>query len=381
MFLDLVFGVELIKKTCYLVSVNAMTKKLTYSDSGVDRETRAKSKEALSMLKGTYSLGKYGKVVQLPYGNIFFAGDRYLDLVIEGVGTKVLLAQLADKYDSIGVDGVAMAVNDVIRSGATPLALVDNFHAHVSDPELVREWLKGIVKGAEESNCPVPGGEIGDVASIIKGLTEGKGFDLIVASVGDVLEEDIITGTTIKPGDVVVGFRSSGVHSNGISLVRKVLFKEWGGKFGPFDVPDGLDREVVYEALEPTKIYVKSFLNTAKQVNVKGDIHITGDAYVKFDRFMKFSKGIGFEFNNFKPQPIFDLIQKTAPEVGGEITDEEMLKTFNMGWGFAVIVDKSEVDDTIAVVEKNGVEADQIGTVTDNGHIVAHYNNKKLQLR
>ena len=358
-----------------------MSKKITYSDSGVDRETRAKSKEALSMLKGTYSLGRYGKVVQLPYGNIFLAGDHYLDLVIEGVGTKVLLAQLADKYDSIGVDGVAMAVNDVIRSGATPLALVDNFHAHVSDPKLVREWLKGIVKGAEESNCPVPGGEIGDVASIIKGLTEGKGFDLIVASVGDVQEEDIITGTDIKPGDAVVGFRSSGVHSNGISLVRKVLFKEWGGKFDPFDVPEGFEQEVVYEALEPTTIYVKSFLNTAKQINVKGDIHITGDAYVKFDRFMKFSKGIGFEFSNFKPQPIFDLIQKTAPEVGGEITDEEMLKTFNMGWGFAVIVDKTEVDDTIAVIEKNGVEADQIGTITDTGRIVANYKNKKLVLK
>jgi phosphoribosylformylglycinamidine cyclo-ligase len=137
-----------------------MPKKLTYSEAGVDRETRAKSKQALSMLKRTYTLGRYGKVVQLPYGNIFLAGDRYLDLVIEGVGTKVLLAQLADKYDTIGVDGVAMAVNDVIRSGATPLALVDNFHAHVSDPDLVKEWLKGIVQGAEESDCPVPGGEI-----------------------------------------------------------------------------------------------------------------------------------------------------------------------------------------------------------------------------
>ena len=358
-----------------------MPKKLTYSEAGVDRETRAKSKEALSMLKKTYTLGKYGKVVQLPYGNIFLAGDCYLDLVIEGVGTKVLLAQLADKYDTIGVDGVAMAVNDVIRSGATPLALVDNFHAHVSDPELVCEWLIGIVKGAEESDCPVPGGEIGDVASIIKGLTEGKGFDLIVASVGDVKEEDIITGTDIKAGDVVVGFRSSGVHSNGISLVRKVLFKEWGGKYEPFDIPDGFDREVVYEALEPTKIYVKSFLNTAKQVNVKGAIHITGDAYVKFDRFMKFSKGIGFEFNNFKPQPIFELIQKTAPEVGGVITDDEMLKTFNMGWGFGVIVDKAEVDDAISACEKSGVEAETIGEVTGTGRIVAKYKGKTLQLR
>ena len=358
-----------------------MSKKLTYSEAGVDREMRAKSKEALSMLKQTYLFGKHGKVVQLPYGNIFFAGEGYLDLVIEGVGTKVLLAQLADKYDTIGVDGVAMAVNDVIRSGATPLALVDNFHAHISDPELVKEWLKGIVQGAKESDCPVPGGEIGDVAAIIKGLTEGKGFDLIVASVGDVPEEDIIFGTDIKAGDVVVGLRSSGVHSNGISLVRKVLFKEWGGKYEPFDVPDGFDREIVYEALEPTKIYVKSFLSTTKQVKVKGAIHITGDAYVKFDRFMKYSRGIGFEFTNFKPQPIYNLIQQIAPEVGGTITDEEMLKTFNMGWGFGVIVDKDDAEETISVLENSGVEAEQIGKVTGSGKIVAHYKNKKLQLR
>ena len=358
-----------------------MPKKLTYSEAGVNRKTRAKSKQALSMLKDTYTLGRYGKVVQLPYGNIFLAGDRYLDLVIEGVGTKVLLAQLADKYDTIGVDGVAMAVNDVIRSGATPLALVDNFHAHVSDPDLVKEWLKGIVKGAEESDCPVPGGEIGDVASIIKGLTEGKGFDLIVASVGEVQEKDIISGGNIKAGDAVVGLRSSGVHSNGISLVRKVLFKEWGGKYEPFDVPDGFNREIVYEALEPTKIYVKSFLSAAKAVTIKGAIHVTGDAYIKFDRFMKYSQGIGFEFTNFKPQPIFSLIQQTGPEVGGTITDEEMLKTFNMGWGFAIVVNKTDVDEAIDVIEKCDVEAEQIGKVTDTGKIIANYKGKKLELK
>jgi phosphoribosylformylglycinamidine cyclo-ligase len=274
-----------------------------------------------------------------------------------------------------------MAVNDVIRSGATPLAIVDNFHAHVSDPELIKEWLKGIVQGAKESGCPVSGGEIGDVASIIKGLYKGKGFDLIVASVGEVHKEEVISGTEIKAGNTVVGLRSSGVHSNGISLVRKVLFKEWGGKYEPFDVPDGFEREIVYEALEPTKIYVKSFLNLTKRVKVKGAIHITGDAYVKFDRFMKYSKGIGFEFTNIKPQPIYKLIQQTASKVGGMISDEEMLKTFNMGWGFGVIVEKDDVDEAINVLEKNGVEAEPIGTVTNSRKIVAYYNKKKLQLR
>ena len=358
-----------------------MTKKLTYSEAGVDRDLRAKSKQALSILEQTYTFGQYGNIVQLPFGNIFLAGDHYLDLVIEGVGTKVLLAQLANKYDTIGIDGVAMAVNDVIRSGATPLALVDNFHAHVSDPDLVEEWLKGIVKGAKESDCPVPGGEIGDVGEIIAGITQGKGFDLIVASVGKVLENNIITGTKIVPGDVVLGIRSSGVHSNGISLVRKVLFKTWGGKYDPFDIPDGFDREIVYEALEPTKIYVKSFLSTSKKINVKGAIHITGDAYIKFDRFMKYSKGIGFEFKNFKPQLIFQLIQRVAPEVGGVIGDDEMLKTFNLGWGFAIIIDKDDVDQSMSIIERCGEEAEVIGHVTDSKKIIAHYKNKKYILK
>jgi phosphoribosylformylglycinamidine cyclo-ligase len=219
------------------------------------------------------------------------------------------------------------------------------------------------------------------VAAIIKGLTKGKGFDLIVASVGEVDERDVISGRNIKPGDVVVGLRSSGVHSNGISLVRKVLFREWGGKYEPFDVPDGFDREIVYEALEPTRIYVKPFLKAAKEVKIKGAVHVTGDAYMKFDRFMKYSKGIGFEFTNFKPQPIFKLIQQTAPEVGGVITDEEMLKTFNMGWGFAVVIDKNDEDELITIFEKCGVEAERIGKVTRSEKIVAHYKEKKLELR
>ena len=358
-----------------------MPKKLTYSEAGVDRKARAESKQALMVLKKTYSLGRYGRVVQLPYGNVFLAGDRYLDLVIEGVGTKVLLAQLANKYDTIGIDGVAMAVNDVIRSGATPLALVDNFHTHTSDPHLVRKWLKGILKGAEESNCIVPGGEIGDVAAIIKGLMEGKGFDLVVASVGEVRENEIIFGTAVKPGDIVLGLRSSGVHSNGISLVRKVLFKMWGGKYEPFDIPDEFDKAIVFEVLKPTKIYVRPFLSVTKTVDVKGAVHITGDAYLKFDRLVKYSRGIGFEFSNFKPQPIFKLIQQAAPQVGGKITDEEMLKTFNMGWGFAVIVDKNDEDEAISVIEKDGVEAERIGKVTDSGKIVARYEGRKLMLR
>ncbi|MEM3623570.1 MAG: AIR synthase related protein, partial [Candidatus Bathyarchaeia archaeon] len=270
-----------------------VAKKITYSQAGVNRRLRSQSKRALRILRETFGFSFYGKVIELPFGNIFPIEDNcFLDLVIEGVGTKVLVAQLAGKYDTIGVDGVAMAVNDVIRSGAKPLAVADNIHLQISDPKLVRDLLKGIAKGAVEAGCIVPGGEIGDVAEVVKGLVEGKGFDLVVAAIGVVSGEKIIYGKDVKAGDVVVGLRSSGIHSNGVSLARKVLFKRWGGKYETYDVPEGLDREIVYEVLEPTRIYVKPLLGATEEVKVKAAVHITGDAYLKFDRLTRFSKGV-----------------------------------------------------------------------------------------
>lgn len=358
-----------------------MSREFTYSEAGVDREGRTKSKEALSALKQTYEFSRYGKVVRLPFGNIFPVGDRYLDFVIEGVGTKVLLAQLADKYDTIGIDGVAMAVNDVIRSGAIPLAVVDNIHAQVSSLPLVKEWMKGIVEAVTEARCIVPGGEIGDVADVIKGASKNKGFDMVFAAVGEIFENDIIFGNSIKPGDIVIGLRSSGIHSNGISLARKVLLKEWGGKYKPHDVPEGLSREIIYEILEPTRIYAKPLLNASKNVKIKGAIHITGDSYLKFNRLMKFSEGIGFEFDNFKPHQIFELIQKTANEVRGPISDEEMFRTFNMGWGFAIVVDKNDQDIAIDSLEEKKFGAERIGKVTDSRNIIVLYKGKKIGLQ
>ncbi|MEM2999991.1 MAG: phosphoribosylformylglycinamidine cyclo-ligase [Candidatus Bathyarchaeia archaeon] len=358
-----------------------MPKTYSYSDAGVNREQRAESKKALKRLQETYRYSRYGAVLQLPYGNIFpLADDVYLDLVIEGVGTKVLLAQLVGKYDTIGVDAVAMAVNDVIRSGAKPLAIADNIHAQVSDPQLVREWLEGIARGAEEAECPVTSGEIGDVAELIKGIVDGKGFDMIVAATGKVEKPKIITGEDIKVGDPIIGLRSSGLHSNGITLARKILLKQWGGKYEPREVPDALGRELISEMLEPTRIYVKPVLGLAEAVRIKAAVHITGDAYLKFNNLARFSPGIGFEFNNFKPQPIFGLIQKTAAELGYAITDEEMFRTFNMGWGFAVIVAKAEADNALDALEKAGAQPELIGTVTGTQKIAITHGEKKIVL-
>jgi phosphoribosylformylglycinamidine cyclo-ligase len=358
-----------------------MPKNFTYTNAGVNRDQRHESKKHLKTLEETYKHSQYGGVMRLPYGNIFpLSQNSYLDLVIEGVGTKVLVAQLADTYDTIGVDAVAMAVNDIIRSGAKPLAIADNIHAQASDPKLVKAWLEGVAKGAAESECPVTGGEIGDVAEIIKGIAKGVGFDMIVAAVGQVAKQDIITGENIKPEDPIIGLRSSGLHSNGITLARKILFSQWGGKHKPNDVPAGLDREIAHEVLEPTKIYVKSLLETAQTVKVKAAVHITGDAYLKFNNLTHFSPGIGFEFSNFKPQPIFGLIQKTALKLDYTITDEEMFRTFNMGWGFAIIVNKKDKDRAVSALEKAGAQPEQIGKVTAKHKIVIHHENKKLVL-
>jgi len=358
-----------------------MPKNFTYTDAGVNREQRHESKKHLKTLEETYKHSSYGAVMCLPYGNIFpISQNAYLDLVIEGVGTKVLVAQLADKYDTIGVDAVAMAVNDVIRSGAKPLAIADNIHAQASDPRLVKAWLEGVAKGAAEAECPVTGGEIGDVAEVIKGIAEGAGFDMIVAAVGQVAKQDIITGEHIKPGDPIIGLRSSGLHSNGISFARKILFSKWGGKYKPDAVPDGFGREIALEVLEPTEIYVKPLLKTAQAVKVKAAVHVTGDAYLKFNNLVRFSPGIGFEFDNFNPQSIFGLIQETALELGYTVTDEEMFRTFNMGWGFAIIVDKTDTEKALSALEKAGTQPEQIGQVTAKQRIEIHHRNKKIIL-
>ena len=358
-----------------------MPKEFTYAEAGVSREIRAKSKTALKLLGQTFRFSRYGEVLQLPYGNVFPFDDEYLDLQVEGVGTKVLVAQLANKYDTIGIDGVALVVNDVIRSGARPISIVDNIHTQASDPKFIEDLIKGVAKGAKEAECIVPAGEIGDVAEIITGVAKGKSFDLVIGCVGELAKDRIISGDKIKTGDVIIGLRSSGLHSNGITLARKVLFKQWGGKYDPFTVPDGFSRELVYEVLEPMEIYVKPLLNIAENMKIRGAVHITGDAYSKFNRLMQFSRGTGFEFDNFKPQPIFDLIQQTARQGIGEISDQEMLKTFNMGWGFAVVVEKRDADSTIDCIEKSRIKAEQIGSVTASGKIVAHYRRKKIVLQ
>lgn len=323
----------------------------TYAQAGVNRKLRDKAKKSLTNFEATFKLSKYGKIIKTPFNVLYPIGKNiYQVKTCDGVGTKVLLAQLANKHDTIGIDAVAMVANDCLRSGARPIAITDMIDIKKSEPKLLGEIQKGLIVGAKEANCPLVGGETADVAELLN-----TSYHINCDCIGEVKKNNIISGKEIKPGNVVIGFRSSGVHSNGLTLLRKVLFKKWGGKFDAFEIPKGLSRPLIYEALEPTKIYVKPFLKIAEKFKILGAINITGDAYLKFK---KMTKNFGFEFSNFKPQPIFDLIEKV-----GKIDLKEMFRVFNMGWGFAIVVKKEDADNILHLLKREKLEADVIGEV------------------
>jgi len=333
----------------------------TYADAGVDRELRKRAKSHLIELKSTFALSKHGKIIETPFNNLYPINDNIFHVkTSDSVGTKVLLSQLANKHDTIGIDAISMVVNDCIRCGAQPIAMTDTIDMKKSEPEIVQELQKGLKIGAHESGCPLVGGEIADVPEIINSY-----YNIICDCVGEVEKNKIITGEKIKPDNVIIGLKSSGAHSNGISLLRKILFKEWGGRYDAFEKLDNFNRELIYEALEPTKIYVKPFLNAVKNIDILGAVHITGDAYLKFRKLTNF----GFEFDNFKPQPIFHLIRQCGVSI------DEMFKTFNMGWGFAVIVNKEDVEDTLQFLKDSEV----IGKIVEKG-LTIKFEGKKIVL-
>lgn len=354
--------------SAFFQKIGNMKSVKTYANSGVDRKIREKAKESLRNFELTYKLSKYGKIIKTPFNVLYpVSKDKYQVKTCDGVGTKVLLANLVNKHDTIGKDAVAMVVNDCIRCGAKPIAITDIIDIKKSEPKLLREIQKGLIAGAKEANCPLVGGETADVPELLNTT-----YHINCDCVGEVEKKDIITGEKIRPGNVIIGFRSSGIHSNGLTLVRKVLFKKWGGRFNLYDKPKGFRKELILECLEPTKIYVRPFLRIAKKFKIFGAVHITGDAYLKFKKLNK--KG-GFEFFNFKPQPIFDLVQEI-----GSISDKEMFSVFNMGWGFAIIVERKDADRILGLLKRQKVRAEIIGRVVKTKGVFINYKNKEITL-
>ncbi|MBN2251601.1 MAG: phosphoribosylformylglycinamidine cyclo-ligase [Candidatus Altiarchaeota archaeon] len=315
---------------------------MTYSKAGVnvDREVLA-IKNIKKWIGKTFEFrkGRMGEVLSNVgfYANVIDMGDYALAVCMDGVGSKVLVAQELKKYDTVGIDLVAMNVNDVICLGAEPIAMVDYMAFERTDSDLARDLAAGIYEGARIAEIAVVGGETATLPDIITGV-DGQGFDMAATVIGVVKKERIITGEKIAPGDVVLGIKSSGIHSNGLTLARKVLPKTmWPA------------------LLTPTRIYVKEALEMVRRFDVHGLAHITGSGYLNLGRLTKY----GFALSNIPEAMIFRKIQEL-----GNVPVKEMYRTFNMGIGFCIIVDRKEADTILAeYAERFGIQ--EIGVVTE----------------
>jgi phosphoribosylformylglycinamidine cyclo-ligase len=319
----------------------------TYSEAGVDIGKEAESIDAIvGELK--YRRTGFGEIMEIGrhFTGLVDFGDHALSLCTDGVGTKLLIANAMKKWDTIGIDCVALNVNDMICVGAEPLAFVDYLAVSKYETEVIRQIGVGLNRGAELANVNLIGGEFSTIPEIV------KGFDLAGTCMGFVKKDKVITGERVEPGDSIVGFRSSGIHSNGLTLARKVIFT--AGHSIHDELPIG--HEKVGDALlEPYTIYVRPVMDLIREFDVKGMANITGGGYRNVARM---SSDVEFRIDEpFEPQPIFENIQSL-----GKIEDREMYQTFNMGLGFVAVVSKDDADSVVNFL-KGRVDAKVIGSV------------------
>jgi phosphoribosylformylglycinamidine cyclo-ligase len=261
---------------------------------------------------------------------VAIGGGKGLALTTDGVGTKVLVAEQMDRYDTIGIDCVAMNVNDLLCVGAEPVTMLDYVAVERARPEVLAALGKGLHEGARQAGVSIVGGEISQMRESLRGLREGGGLDLVGMGVGLVDLDRILDGSAVRPGDLVVGWASSGIHSNGLTLARAALSE--GGRLPVERTIPELGRALGEELLEPTRIYVKPVLELlGAGVPVRALIHVTGDGLLNLSRVRA---PVGFEITALPdPPPIFRLIQR-----GGGVATAEMVRVFNMGVGFCVLV-------------------------------------------
>ncbi len=337
---------------------------ITYKDAGVDIKKIKQSQQSIgNLIASTHKLqkkvktmsgfGHYAGIVEIP-------GSTLLATHTDGVGTKVMIAQMMKKYDTIGIDCVAMNVNDIICTGAIPISFVDYIAANRNDQKIFNQIVRGLVNGAKKAQVPIVGGE----TAILPDLIAGKNFsfDLAGMVVGILNKGDMILGNKIKTGDAIIGINSSGLHSNGYSLARKVLLS----KYSIHDKIKGIG--VLGDALlAPTEIYVKPVLQAIKECNIHGLAHITGGSFTKLLRLKK----TGFILDDLPSTPqIFQAIENQGVEKG------EMYKTFNMGIGFCLIAPKDEVKQIERIFKKHGFVSRQIGKITDKKGV--YINNLRI---
>jgi len=304
-------------------------------------------------IKQTFSFRKgFGEPLPIfgHYGGMFRCGSETMVVHTDGVGTKVLVAQELGRYDTVGIDAVAMSVNDILCVGGEPLVGVDYLALAKEDAELVAEITKGLVKGAEESNCAIVGGETAIMPEIIKGGE--KPFDLAFTVVGRIKKQ--IYGNEIAIGDSIVGLESSGLHSNGYTLARKLLTtKEW--------------KE---EMLKPTRIYANAILEMIDVCDIHGIAHITGGAFSKITRL---NSNVGYEIELPEISGIFKELSKS-------VEFENMAKTFNMGIGMIVVLPEDRVGTITNIAKKYDINANVVGKITAEKGVFVSFKEKKARV-
>ena len=277
---------------------------------------------------------------------------------------------MVDRYDTVGIDCIAMNVNDLICVGATPLSLVDYIAVQDPNPDLLDALAKGLCAGAEMANITISGGEIAQLPDIIKGERSEFGFDLVGTAVGTVPLDKILVGRDIKEGDVIIGIESSGIHSNGLTMARNVFFDQH--HYTADTVLSELGRPLGDELLEPTHIYVRESLELLNSdISVKALVHITSDGFLNLSRV---DSKAGFIIDALPViPPIFSLIQEL-----GAVEDEEMFRVYNMGIGFCVVVSPHDADRVISLVRKHYKKAYKIGHTISDEEKRVHITQKGL---
>lgn len=340
-----------------------MEKKLTYRDAGVDIDAGNLSVKLIKdSVKATYRpevLGDLGG-----FGGLFAMSTKYKEPVLvsgtDGVGTKLRLAFILDKHDTIGQDAVAMCVNDILVQGAEPLFFLDYLAVGKLEPEQVADVVKGVANACKESGCALIGGETAEMAGF---YAEGE-YDIAGFAVGAVEKSKIITSEKVKAGDVILGLPSSGVHSNGYSLVRKIVFDVKGFKGDEYI--DELGKTIGEELLTPTRLYPKSCLPLIEKFDIHGMVHVTGGGYYEnIPRALPEDMGAEIDATSWSVPPIFNLLKEW-----GNVDWHEMYRTFNMGIGMIIIASADEAEKIKADLQARNEAVYEIGKVTQGSHEV-----------
>lgn len=335
-----------------------------YREAGVDLEAGYESVRLIKshvnrtkVLGAVDSLGAFGGMFDLSLLNM---KEPVLVSGTDGVGTKIMIAFEVDKHDTIGIDAVAMCVNDVLVQGALPIFFLDYLAVGKNTPTKIEQLVKGVADGCVLSECALIGGETAEMPD----LYHVDHYDIAGFCVGAVEKSKLITGQDVEVGQTLIGLPSTGCHSNGYSLVRKILFKD--NKLDVNEFYPEFNKTLGEELLTPTKIYVKALKHLFNaNVSIKGMSHITGGGFFEnIPRMLKKGQGVEIDVKSFPRPAIFNLLKEK-----GNVEEKEMFNVFNMGIGFIMAVDNKDVDTIINLLKEINEKAYVIGKVTDSGEV------------